>query len=260
MIRTGAAVVALTLVAVLVGRWWKLGQARDLLIAVTRAVAQLGAVGLVIAAVFRTPALAPAYLAVVLTAASWTSGRRIGPVPRRATPRVNHDATPTQRVSYAVAAASIAAGTAVAGAIVLACGALTVDARTAVPFLAQLAGGSMTATTLAGQRLRDDITSQWAEIEGWLALGATPAQAARDLARRAAARALVPAIDQTRNVGLVVLPGAYVGLLLAGASPLEAGRVQLLVLVGLLASETTAAALAATLLGPRLALIRPAKA
>jgi len=35
----------------------------------------------------------------------------------------------------------------------------------------------------------------------------------------AAALALVPGLDQTRTVGLVTLPGAFVGVLLAGASP-----------------------------------------
>ena len=51
--------------------------------------------------------------------------------------------------------------------------------------------------------------------------------------------ALVPALDQTRTVGLVTLPGAFVGMLLGGASPVQAGVVQLVVLVGLLAAEAT---------------------
>lgn len=259
MIRAGVAVSALTIVAVLVGRLWRLEQARDVVVAVARAFAQLAAVGLVVAAVFRTPVLAPAYLTVVLTAASWTSGRRIGPLLRPgAAPSPRGDATLRLSAVYAIAAVSIAAGTTVAGGIVMLTGALAPEARTAVPFLAQLAGGSMTATTLAGQRLRDDVTAGWADVEAWLALGATPSQAAREFARRAAARALVPAIDQTRNVGLVVLPGAYVGLLLAGAAPIDAGRLQLLVLVALLAAETTAAVLTTRMLAPRFAAARPA--
>jgi ABC-type iron transport system FetAB permease component len=32
-----------------------------------------------------------------------------------------------------------------------------------------------------------------------------------------------PVLDQTRTVGLVRLPGAYVGVLLGGAGPLRAG-------------------------------------
>jgi putative ABC transport system permease protein len=94
-------------------------------------------------------------------------------------------------------------------------------------------------------------------LEGWLALGASSRQAVHELARRSAARALVPALDQTRNVGLVVLPGAFVGLLLGGATPLEAGRVQLLVLVGLIAAETVAAVSVTSLLSTWIALHRP---
>ena len=56
----------------------------------------------------------------------------------------------------------------------------------------------------------------------------------------AASTALVPPLDQTRTVGLVTLPGAFVGVLLGGGSPTEAGAAQLLVLVGLLAAQVTA--------------------
>lgn len=240
-IEAGLAVVLLLAVAAGVDRAAGLGQARQVLLAGARAVVQLLVVGLVVAVVFRTPALAPLYLAVMLSAAAWTSGRRLG----------------GGRARVLTAAAAIAAGALVAGAIVFATGALPIAARSSVPFLAQLVGGSMTATSLAGQRLTDDVAAGWLEVEGWLAIGATPAQAVAPMARRAAARALVPAVDQTRNVGLVVLPGAYVGLLLGGASPLEAGRVQLLVLVALLAAETIAAVLVTRLLSPVLGAARP---
>jgi putative ABC transport system permease protein len=39
-------------------------------------------------------------------------------------------------------------------------------------------------------------------------------------------------------VGLVTLPGAFVGVLLAGGTPIQAGAAQILVLLGLLAAET----------------------
>ena len=41
-------------------------------------------------------------------------------------------------------------------------------------------------------------------------------------------------------MGLVTLPGAFVGMLLGGASPLQAAAVQLLVLVGLLLVQSVA--------------------
>jgi putative ABC transport system permease protein len=241
-LETGAAVVLLLAVAVGVDRVAGVGQARSMLTAGARAVVQLVLVGLVVAVVFRTPALAPLYLAVMVGAASWTSAGRLG----------------ARRVRLVTASAAIVAGAAAAGVVVFATSALPLSARSAVPFLAQLIGGSMTATTLVGQRFTADVQAGWAEVEGWLSLGAMPAQAVLPMARRAAGRALVPAIDQTRNVGLVVLPGAYVGLLLGGASPLEAGRVQLLVLVALLAAETVAAVVVTHLLAPVLGSVRPA--
>ena len=213
-----------------------LGQVRDVAVASSRAVLQLGVVGLVIGLVFTDPRLAPLYLLVVLTTAGWTSSRRL--------PGIEH--------AVPMAVTSVLVAVAVTGLVVFGLHAPAFDPRDAVPFLVQLTGGAMTATSLAGQRLIDDVTAGWAEIEGWLALGAPPRQAVAHAARRAAGRALVPALDQTRNVCLVVLPGAYVGLLLGGASPWQAGRLQLLVLVGLLTTETVASALITRLLSAQL--------
>ncbi len=50
----------------------------------------------------------------------------------------------------------------------------------------------------------------------------------------------MPPLDQIRTVGLVTLPGAFVGALLGGGTPLQAGAAQLLVLVGLLATDVVA--------------------
>jgi putative ABC transport system permease protein len=222
------------LVGVLLAVGWvgRLGQNRDALVVIVRAVAQLALVGFVIRAVILRPVLAPLYLGLMLGVAAYTSSRRIRGV---------HHAFPSALIA-------IAGGAAVVCAVVIATGALPRDARDIVPFAAQIIGGSMTATTLASLRMRDDVLAGWDLVEAALAIGAAPRQAVADLARSSAANALVPALDQTRNVGLVVLPGAYVGLLLAGASPAEAGRVQFLVLLGLLVAESIAAVLVTRLL------------
>ena len=47
----------------------------------------------------------------------------------------------------------------------------------------------------------------------------------------------MPALDQTRTVGLVTLPGAFIGALLGGASAVGAARFQIVVLVGLLCAR-----------------------
>ncbi len=231
---TAAGLVLLLVVALAADRVGSLGVRRDLLVATVRAVAQLSLVGLVVAAVLRTPVLAPLYLVVMLVAASATSTRRIG-VPGR---------------SWPAASSAIGLSSALTVAVVVLSRAVPVDARHVVPLAAQVIGGAMTATSLAGQRYVDQVAASWSEVEGWLALGATATEAVREQGRLASARALVPALDQTRNVGLVVLPGAYVGLLLGGASPLDAGRLQLLVLVGLLAAEAVAVVVVTRVLAP----------
>lgn len=208
---------------------------RDALVSVVRAGVQLSLVSVVIAWVFQHPGGVVAYLALMLGAAAWTSARRIG----------------CGTGAWPLIAVAVAAGALAATIPVLASGALPVHPETVVPFAAQIIGGSMTAVSLAGSRLRDDVAGEWGVVEGWLALGATPRQAVGWHARRAVARSLVPALDQTRSAGLVVLPGAFVGLLLGGATPAQAAQVQLLVLAGLLAAESVAAVVTCRLLAGR---------
>jgi putative ABC transport system permease protein len=120
-------------------------------------------------------------------------------------------------------------------------GALHLDARNAVALGGITLGGTMTASTLAGRRFLAELRSRRDEVAGKLALGATMRRSTDDLVATAVREALVPALDQTRTTGLVTLPGAFVGALLGGASPLAAGRFQLVVLLGLLAAESVAA-------------------
>lgn len=87
------------------------------------------------------------------------------------------------------------------------------------------------------------------EVEAWLSLGATPARAHQDIGRESVRESLIPTLDQTKSTGLVTLPGAFVGALFGGASPGNAARFQLVVLVGLLAAEAVAAATLTWLLG-----------
>jgi putative ABC transport system permease protein len=222
-------------IAIGVGHLGGIRQGRDVVVVLARAVVQIVVIGLVLGLVLRTPVLAPLYLALALGVASWTSARRLR------FPGV-----------WPVTALAIGAGAAASVAVVVGTGALQPHVLQVLPFTAQLVGGAMTATTLAGRRMLDDVAADWSTVEGWLAIGATPAQAVAHQGRTAATRALAPALDQTRTVGLVTLPGAFVGLLLGGASPLEAARVQLLVLVGLIAAETIAVVVVTTGLGRRL--------
>ncbi|WP_045878470.1 ABC transporter permease [Pseudofrankia sp. DC12] len=203
------------------------------LTAALRAVVQLAAVGLVIRSVFAAPAASFAVLAVMAAVATRTAAKRLTGLPG---------------AGRAVVIASLSAAALTLG-VLFAVPALPRSPRYLVALGGIVLGGTMTACTLAGRRLLDGLHRRRDEVEAWLALGATPRQAVADIARTAASEALLPALDQTRTVGLVTLPGAFVGALLGGASPLDAARFQLVVLIALLAAETYAAVVLVWLLG-----------
>ena len=200
-----------------VGRW------RPVLVAGLRGAVQLCAVALVIAYIVRFGALVGLFLLLMLFVAARTAGRRI-----------------TSGRGWWWAAAPIAAGVAPVAGLLFLTGAVPATGLVVVPLVGQLIGGALTATALAGRRLLDELAHRRGEVEAALSLGMTDRDARLEIARPVAGTALVPALDQTRTVGTVTLPGAFVGMLLGGAGPVEAAIVQLFVLVGLLAVEAIA--------------------
>ena len=95
-----------------------------------------------------------------------------------------------------------------------------------------------------------------ARIEATLALGATATQAMLPIVRRSLRSGMIPLIDSTKTTGLIFFPGTMVGMLLAGADPIDAVRLQLILLSALLGSVALAA-LTATGLAYRTSSRRP---
>ena len=216
---------ALAIVAIVLSRAARLGLERELAVTAVRAAVQLAAVGAVVTLVFEHAGLAAAFVAVMLGTASVTSARRLRGVPQ----------------ALLRAAAAIAAGAAIGIAPLLLSGAFGTEPRELIPVAGILIGGAMAAASVTGRRLTEHVREDVAGIETRLALGVPVREALSGGVRGAVTTGLVPLLDQTKNVGLVTLPGTFVGLVLAGASPGEAARVQLTVLLALLAVELVAA-------------------
>jgi uncharacterized protein (TIGR00245 family) len=229
--RLAAVLLVLTALAAVAGRLSGLGQDRPVVIAALRAAVQLAAVSAVLLVVVRSLLLSAVFVVVMLTVATATSAGRVTGRGLRS-PGAAGRLLPT--------ALPIVGGAAPVVALVLASGAVPLRGTAVIPIAGILIGGAMTATSLAGRRLRDELSGRRGEVEAALALGVLPRDAVLLVGRSAAATALVPALDQTRTVGLVTLPGAFVGVLLGGGSPVQAGAAQLLVLVGLLAAQVLA--------------------
>jgi putative ABC transport system permease protein len=208
-------------------------QRRAVVTASARAGIQLAVVAAALRGVFVAPAAAIAVIVVMFGVATWTATRRLA----------------TLAGAARAVLTSCAAGATVSIGLIVGLPVLDRGVRDLVAVSGIVFGATMTAATLTGRRLAEGLHRRRDEIEAWLSIGATPRQAVADVARSAVFEALVPALDQTRTVGLVSLPGAFVGALLGGASASGAARFQLAVLVGLLCAESITAVLLAYQLG-----------
>ena len=229
--RLAAVLLVLTALAAAGGRLSGLGQDRAVLVAAARATVQLALVSAVLVPVVASPALSAAFVLLMVAVATVTAAGRITGRPAR---------DPAVRRRVAAVALPVGVGALPVAALVVGSGAVPLEGVAVIPVAGILIGGAMTATSLAGRRMRDELTARRGEVEAALALGLLPRDAVLLVARDSAATALVPPLDQTRTVGLVTLPGAFVGVLLGGGSPVEAGAAQLLVLLGLLVTDVVA--------------------
>lgn len=201
---------------------WRLGHAKGVLTACLRAAVQLAAVSLVITWVIKAAPAVAAFLLLMYGVATFTAGRRV-----------------SKEHPWA-AAVPIAAGTVPVIGLIFGTGAAPATGIVVIPITGILLGGCLTATVLAGKRAMDELAQRHGEVEAALAIGFADRDARLEICRPAAAQALIPVLDQTRTVGLVTLPGAFVGMLLGGADPVQAGVVQLVVLVSLVSAQATA--------------------
>ncbi len=224
-----ALALCLVAVAVVVSRIREVGLEGDLLVATFRSFAQLLAIGYVLDYVFRGHGvLTLVVLGVMVGTATITSGRRSRLVPG----------------SYAVAVGAIALAAAGTLGVLTLLGIITTNARAVIPLGSMIISSAMNTTSLVMVRLRDDLAAHRREVEARLSLGQTSHQAAAPWHRTAMRTAMLPTIDQTKVVGLVALPGAMTGMILAGASPLAAIRLQLVVMYMLLGGNAFAALVA----------------
>lgn len=143
------------------------------------------------------------------------------------------------------------AGSAITGlGLLFALGIFPVAGRTVVPVAGMVLGNSLAAGVLTIRRLVEAVSERRADLEARLALGLPWQQAVRPTVRQVLRTGIAPDVERLKALGIVVLPGAMTGLILAGVDPLEAVRVQLALLYVILGAVTTTASVIA-LLGTR---------
>ena len=228
-----AASLALVALAAAISFWRKADLERDIAVATVRSFVQLTAIGYAIKLIFEadTLALVFALLAVMVLFGALTARSRAKRVPGAFWPLL---------IALALAAASTLG-------LIVALGVFEATARYLVPVGGMVIGNAMTASAVALNRLGDEMADSRARIEATLALGASAEEAAQPTVRRALRSGMITLVDSTKTTGLIFFPGTMVGMLLAGADPTDAVRLQLILLYTLLGSISIAALVATTL-------------
>ncbi|CAH2058919.1 unnamed protein product [Thlaspi arvense] len=231
-----AAALAVVLLAVALSYSQKLSLEGEMIYSVFRSFVQLSVIGFVLQFIFNQENagwIILAYLFMVVVA-GYTAGERAKHVPR----------------GKYVAGVSILVGTAITMFLLIILNVFPFTPRYMIPVAGMVVGNAMTVTGVTMKQLRADIKMQLNLVETALALGATPRQATLQQVKRALVISLSPVLDSCKTVGLISLPGAMTGMIMGGASPLEAIQLQIVVMNMLVGAATVSSIMSTYLCWP----------
>ena len=144
----------------------------------------------------------------------------------------------SMRGAFRMSFISILSGAAATLGVMLALDIVDASPNYLIPLGGMIIGNSMNAVSLGFERIGSEVKYRRGQIEAALCLGASPQKAIEPLVRRSVKASFIPILNLMKIVGVVQMPGAMTGMLLAGADPLDAVRIQLVVIYMLVASTT----------------------
>lgn len=217
-----ALAVPLVLAAVALSAWQRLGLGKGLVFGAIRASIQLIVVGHVLLWLFAANEwyLVLGLMLVMVAVAAWT-----------AADRQTHGAANLKQLRM-ICGMSILVGSGVTIAYVTTIVVAVepwYNPRYLIPLFGMIVSNAMNGAALAAERLQSEMEAARAEIEAYLALGASAQRASGEPVRRAIVAAMIPAVNSLAIVGIVSLPGMMTGQILAGTDPTLAVRYQLVV-------------------------------
>ncbi len=196
--------------------WKKIGIAREYTYALIRGGLQLFAAATLLYFLFEFEYwYYPIWLFLIAMAlmGGYTSARRAGKMPR----------------AYRITTPSILVGGTVVLVILRVSGAMPYRPQFVIPLAGMVFGNAMTICSLALNRLTREFETNKPTLETMLSLGATPKEAMEEYGRMSIKAALIPNIDSLKTLGIIFIPGAMAGLLIAGTNPILAAEYQIIV-------------------------------
>jgi UDP-glucose/iron transport system permease protein len=228
----------LIVVAVVLSIWKGLDAEKSIVVASLRAAIQLLAVGVVFTVIFESAT-------AMLWAFLWVIGMTVvsAEIVNRRTPNL-----PSVRLA---AYASLGGALVVSLGIIFGLGVFDLEPVTLVVLAGITLGNTFPSAVLAVKTAASAFTDNPGRIEGVLALGLDADQVNRLLNPPAVRTALIPQIERTKVVGLIALPGAMTGMLLAGTDALSAVMVQIVIMYLILGSVAIVVVAVVTSIGVR---------
>lgn len=221
---------SLVLITLSFSYWQRLKLEKEILIGVIRAVVQLVLVGFVLEYIFgfRNPLFTTLLLLFMIFNAAYNAAKR-GKIVRN---------------GLFISFVSILVGAVVTLAVLLLSKTIRYEPEQIIPVSGMIIGNAMVALGLCYRQIASDYKNKREEVETKLALGADVLPSSIEIIRDAIRTGMQPTIDSAKTLGIVSLPGMMTGLILAGASPMEAIKYQIMVTFMLLSTTSISSFLA----------------
>jgi putative ABC transport system permease protein len=225
--------VALAALAFILTRVKAIPVGKDIVFGSVRAFVQLVAVGYVLEFIFNTKSiwLVVASVALMIIVAAYTSSKQAEHFKR----------------GFTISIISLSAGSLVTLGLMLVLKIITSEARYIIPLASMIISNSMYSVSITFNRIGSDMKNNQLAIETSLSLGKNWRTASRPFYRESIKAGMISVLNFLKTVGIVALPGAMTGMILAGVSPLKAVLIQLIVAYMLLSSISISAIISAEL-------------
>ncbi|KYP20978.1 iron export ABC transporter permease subunit FetB [Streptococcus parauberis] len=224
---------SLVIITLFFSYWQKLRLEKEIIVGAIRAVVQLLLVGFVLNYIFgyENPIFTALLLLFMIVNASYNAAKRGKGI----------------KNGFAISFLAITLGAVITLSVLILSRILHFVPNQMIPVGGMIISNSMVAIGLCYKQLLSDFQNKQEEVETKLALGADILPASIDIIRDVIKTGMVPTIDSSKTLGIVSLPGMMTGLILAGTSPIQAVKYQMMVTFMLLSTTSIASFVASYL-------------
>jgi putative ABC transport system permease protein len=234
-----ASVFVLLIVVIVLSVIKKIGVGREFTYAVFKGGAQLTLIALFLTYLFEFELwyfLIWLLLVTMVVVSGYTSAKRATGMPN----------------AYLVTTPAILTGSSIVLVILGISRAMPLQPQFIIPLAGMAFGNSMAICSISLDRLLREVKLNRTAIETALSLGANSKQALEEYSRLSIRTSLIPTIDRLKTLGVIFIPGAMAGLLIAGTNPILAAEYQIIVYLMIVGGGIITAIIAAFLSRKRL--------